>query len=268
MHDKPTKIQRSTQSLFEIKTPKYQHYTMKQKIVFLSLAIVFGTLTHLHAEVSAHLNFDPTGTAKSEFGWDETQAGFFANAGLTKPGESHQAAINAWQLPSNYGLPIAGYGIKSNKEGSIFRKLADANALIPGKSLYFSFTLRSGKTGGTRVSFAKEGTYPNQNNAVLQVRQISSGAIRLYEENISLATTADTFFENTMLVVGFIDYTAGVFKLKVYKPHETIDTTQKWDVTAQITPTGTYDRLAMRVANQASVGNVFIGDSWNDVTGL
>ena len=239
-----------------------------KKILLLSLALAASTSSLVHAEVRAYMNFDLGGTGPAEFGWDQAYPGLFEDAKLTLPSQSHEAAITAWNLPYNYGVAIVGYAAKSNKDGNIFRKLSDDNALTAGKSLYFSFTLSSQKTGGTRFSFAKAGTMERQDNAVLQVRQISSGALSLFQENKPLGATKKTYFGETALVVGFIDYDAGVFKIKVYGSNDPIDSSPKWDLSAEISPNRVYDRIGLKVANQAAVGNIYIGDSWNDVTGI
>lgn len=240
---------------------------MKNTLIGALLAAsAFTSFTH--AEILCTARFD---AATPDIGFADESSEFYEDAQFTKPLESHNTSSHVWQVPANYGLPISPNSIVSrgeNYEGQAFRLLGDKAVLKPGTKLYFSFTLSSKLYGGTRLAFARAGTEPHLRNANLQVIQVRTGAFRLLDDNETLADTEETYFEKNTFVVGCIDYDSGEFKLKVYRDDQLIDPNPTWDIESVAVPHNDYDRLAFRVAPNAHLGNIVIGQSWADVTGV
>lgn len=240
---------------------------MKMKVILTILASL-GLYSLLSAEVLLTAKFDEK---QPDAGWSGGTSDFFADARLTTKGQSHVLTDYYWQAPSNYGLPLSSKAFVTLEEGysdQVFTLLPSNAILQEGATLYFSFTLSSQVHGGTRFLFARAGTEENLRNANLQVIQIRTGAFRLLDDSETLAETEEIYFRKSVLVVGMIDYDTGVFKLKVYPTDQLIDPEPTWDIESVAVPYNVYDRLAFRVAPNAYLGNIVIGESWADVTGV
>jgi hypothetical protein len=241
-----------------MKIPLMNKYALLPFVCFLMTLSV-------HAEVSMIEIFKP---GEVGMGWDPRYPGIYEDAELNQETQSHTRSHSTWTTPENYGFRVWEFALSSVDKGNAVRKMADELAFKEGRSFYFSALHFGQLTGGSRLAFARAGVLPDLFNANIQLRQVANGAYAIFEENRELARTDEAYFQTNVLLIGYLDYNAGVFKLKVVPAGAAISPVEQWDIVGAIRPSGTYDRVIWRAADNARFGQFVAGDRWADVTGI